>query len=284
MTSRNDRSSKVGLRGAQPKLRGLNWHNVLEVERLAEGKGRVVSPKHIAGMSNVCWVVLLALLLGTPVTAGGLYKWVDDQGGVHYSDKPPEKGKARELEVPPSPSQGEIDSARQRGEQMKKDAAGTEQRRQSSAVPGAPLGPLPQNATSEYLTTTGSGVAIDFNGRRPRFTFRLFLRARDDIPAGTYLIAHFENPANPSAPMLVTKQIEVAGRAQVKEVSIGFISPDFEMIHCKDYEVLVYVYRSESHRELLGTHRQLIQSRMDSDLLTSRDAVFKTSRAGGLCP
>jgi hypothetical protein len=37
----------------------------------------------------------IGLLLAFPClgTDGALYKWVDDKGGVHYSDKPPEKNK-----------------------------------------------------------------------------------------------------------------------------------------------------------------------------------------------
>jgi len=46
------------------------------------------------------WVslVVLGLVVALPVSAGKLYKWVDEKGNVHYSDRvPPEAGKlARE--------------------------------------------------------------------------------------------------------------------------------------------------------------------------------------------
>jgi hypothetical protein len=227
------------------------------------------------------WFLLPALLLAMAASAGGLYRWVDDQGGVHYSDKALENAKARELEIPHSPSREEVDSAQQRTEQMKKDAVQMEQSRQSKVAPRAPLGPLPQNVASEYLTTTGSGVLVDFNGSRPRFSFNLVLQARDDIPIETYLMAHFENPGNPSAAMVVTERIKLAGG--VKEAGLVLRTPEFDMIRCKTYEVLVNVYRSESNRQLLGTHRQLIQSRYDSGLVTSPEAALHAGQPGGLC-
>ena len=33
---------------------------------------------------------MLAMLIAVPATSGELYKWVDDQGKIHYGDKPPE--------------------------------------------------------------------------------------------------------------------------------------------------------------------------------------------------
>jgi uncharacterized protein DUF4124 len=233
-------------------------------------------------MSRSHWFLLPALLLTMAASAGGLYKWIDEQGGVHYSDKPPKNANARELETPHSPSREDADSAQQRAEQMKTDAAQMEQSRPSRAAPGGPLGPLPQNVASEYLTTTGSGVLIDFKGSRPRFSFNLILQARNEIPVGTYLMAHFENPANPGAPMVVTEQIKLA--KGVKETGLVLRTPEFDMIRCKNYEVLVNVYRSESSRQLLGTHRQLIQSRYDSNLVTSPEAALFAGGPGGLCP
>jgi predicted Zn-dependent peptidase len=43
---------------------------------------------------------LLAALLASPVMAGKLYKWVDEKGNVHYSDKvPPEASKLARKEM-----------------------------------------------------------------------------------------------------------------------------------------------------------------------------------------
>jgi hypothetical protein len=63
-------------------------------------------------------VAVAAMLLATSVSGAGMYKWVDDQGVVHYSDKAPAdvppKGESvldkqgrevKKIEPPPSPAQ-----------------------------------------------------------------------------------------------------------------------------------------------------------------------------------
>ncbi len=55
-------------------------------------------------------IVLLAVAAAVPV-----YKWVDDDGRVHYSDRrPPGDGSAEPLELLPAPSDAEVQSARER--------------------------------------------------------------------------------------------------------------------------------------------------------------------------
>ena len=44
-------------------------------------------------------VFILGLSSGPASAGGGIYKWVDDNGNVHFSDKPPSGGKASEVEV-----------------------------------------------------------------------------------------------------------------------------------------------------------------------------------------
>ena len=41
--------------------------------------------------------VLLALVLASPAVTAQLYKWVDDQGNVHYGDSPPENADLKEI-------------------------------------------------------------------------------------------------------------------------------------------------------------------------------------------
>ena len=42
--------------------------------------------------------LILSLLLVSPIAVGGVYKWVDENGEVHYSDKPVEN--AKQMRVP----------------------------------------------------------------------------------------------------------------------------------------------------------------------------------------
>ena len=47
-------------------------------------------------------VVVAGILI--PETSAAVYKWVDENGKVHYSDKPPPQGEAQELDVESAPS------------------------------------------------------------------------------------------------------------------------------------------------------------------------------------
>ena len=52
-------------------------------------------------------VVLMAALVvsATDATAiDDVYRWVDEQGNVHFGDKPPEKAKAEVVDIQPSPT------------------------------------------------------------------------------------------------------------------------------------------------------------------------------------
>lgn len=51
---------------------------------------------------RILFFITLALLLGQPVHAGKLYKWVDETGHVHYSQTPPTRGNATEVQIPKS--------------------------------------------------------------------------------------------------------------------------------------------------------------------------------------
>ena len=44
-------------------------------------------------------VLFLGLSSGPASAGGGIYKWVDDNGNVHFSDKPPSEGKASEVKI-----------------------------------------------------------------------------------------------------------------------------------------------------------------------------------------
>jgi pyruvate/2-oxoglutarate dehydrogenase complex dihydrolipoamide acyltransferase (E2) component len=49
-------------------------------------------------------VTLLALLVVLLFVAGAVYKWVDKEGKVHYSDKPPPGQESQAVAVPPGPT------------------------------------------------------------------------------------------------------------------------------------------------------------------------------------
>jgi Domain of unknown function (DUF4124) len=86
--------------------------------------GRVLAAPH---------TLLLSLLLvsGALTADDKIYKWVDKDGHVTYSSKPPPKGSARFRVVPlaPAPTEAEVEAARQRHEGIKQRAEQLEQDR-----------------------------------------------------------------------------------------------------------------------------------------------------------
>lgn len=68
-------------------------------------------------MKKVILVICIMAIAG--VSLGAIYKWVDEEGRIHYSDEPTEKHKTKEVEVEQGPSPEEIDKARERAEKLK---------------------------------------------------------------------------------------------------------------------------------------------------------------------
>lgn len=49
------------------------------------------------------WIIILLLSVATAGTAGGVYKWTDAQGNVHYGERPPPGIEAKSLKVDKAP-------------------------------------------------------------------------------------------------------------------------------------------------------------------------------------
>ena len=58
-------------------------------------------------------LTLLILLARSGTAAGKIYKWVDENGKVHYSDSPPPGDTARQVELPPQPSEESLQQGRE---------------------------------------------------------------------------------------------------------------------------------------------------------------------------
>ena len=48
-------------------------------------------------------LILVLPLLAVATLAAPIYKWVDEKGVTHYSEKPPPKQKVQEIQVQPAP-------------------------------------------------------------------------------------------------------------------------------------------------------------------------------------
>lgn len=57
-------------------------------------------------MKKLGWSLVLLLAAAPLWAAGGVYKWVDDKGRVHYGERPPSSSSAQEMQIKETPSQG----------------------------------------------------------------------------------------------------------------------------------------------------------------------------------
>jgi len=49
-------------------------------------------------------VLMTALVIPATHASDNIYRWVDEQGNVHFGDKPPEKASAEVVDIQPSPT------------------------------------------------------------------------------------------------------------------------------------------------------------------------------------
>ena len=146
------------------------------------------------------------------------------------------------------------------------------------SLPLHQLGSLPENTVSEYLETLGTGSTTKTRDIPISGQFTIQLQVRKSLPAGTYLEAHFPDPSN-FANKDIESKVLTAG-----ETEVLFISPSHTDIKCWNYEILIYIYRDKSKVELLGTHRQYNQSRINYERIKDSMDYISASKAGGRCP
>ena len=224
--------------------------------------------------------IVVLLLFMVVLAYGQIYRWVDKSGNVHYSDQPPpEEIQAEEWVAPPGLS---VDLSRERRGDVQSQVERSDQRKSKTvqSLPLSALGPLPENESSEYLESVSTGVGYDiktFSGN-----FSIWLKASPKLPRGAYLEAHFPNPSDPDSPHIVSKVRQGA----TPEIYIK--SPALIGLKCWNYEVAIYVYRGRSKTAFLGTHHQVIQSRINLDSIRDKtdwmDATTALAQGKGRCP
>ena len=77
------------------------------------------------------FLAFCAALTLSAVASAAVYKWVDADGRVHYSDRPPE-GEAQIVNIVSRPTNRERLAARAAGDQKQREAAGQEQTKQKA--------------------------------------------------------------------------------------------------------------------------------------------------------
>jgi hypothetical protein len=144
------------------------------------------------------------------------------------------------------------------------------------SLPLPALGPLPSNESSEYIETFATGILFDT--QKLAGQFNITLKAKQRLPFGAYLEAHFENPTNPKDPIIVGKL------RQGGEQKVVVLSPELKGFKCWNYQVVVQVYRGKTKEKFLGTHHQRIQSRVNLDKVKTAKDFLKAMASGGNCP
>ena len=223
------------------------------------------------------------------VSFGAAYKWVDEEGRVHYTDTPPDKQIKQEVEIKPGPTPEEVERAQQKLKKIRNKSHGSKKEDPKDPEQRAlkKLGPRPSNVSSEYLQTTYTDISYDWDEVMIA-RFAIEVRIKKPLPKGeAYVAAFFHNPSNPRSPLVV----ETIVREYQKE--LFFLSPPVRGLKCYNYKVIIKVCHLEgcgtgkydSRQKLYSTHRQYIQSRVDMDSVKSRNEMLKAVYVeGGYCP
>jgi hypothetical protein len=64
-------------------------------------------------------IIYICAMAIAEISLGAVYKWTDEEGHVHYSDKPTEIYKTKKVDIEPGPSPEEIKRAREDAEALK---------------------------------------------------------------------------------------------------------------------------------------------------------------------
>jgi hypothetical protein len=161
------------------------------------------------------------------------------------------------------------------------------------------LVPLPPNESSEYLVTrTVDWMYTDGEGGLVA-RFSIVLGPNRELPAGAYLEVQFENPVDPNKPISIAlsrgadlnmapfeaysgtnvgdlkspDSFWISGSRLGGEKLIGITSPETKGIKCKNYKIIINVYNDSSKARLLGVHKQMILSSIDTNIVKSTGVI-----------
>ncbi|MDJ0808270.1 MAG: DUF4124 domain-containing protein [Gammaproteobacteria bacterium] len=79
-------------------------------------------------MKIVVLLTLIACLISGAIA--GVYKWVDEHGDVHYSDKPPAGHGGQEVELPQAPSSEAMERAKARQQRIEEQLNKSDRKRE----------------------------------------------------------------------------------------------------------------------------------------------------------
>lgn len=135
---------------------------------------------------------LIALLVVLAFVAGAVYKWVDEQGKVHYSDKPPPGRESQVVPLAPGPTPEQRAQAEQRLRAIREEAQRDATAREAERVQEA------QQQAAKQSQTVPSAVAVRVcaDARVQRMTLDLQVPVYRRGPGGERIyLADSDRPA-----------------------------------------------------------------------------------------
>jgi hypothetical protein len=230
-------------------------------------------------MNSRVWLFILfsSLSLVLPVSVAAEFcKWMDEHGVVHYAETCPEGSNSSEVKIHAPRAQGPVDEAYKPSGPSVSGLPVNKQKPAASLTLEA-LGPLPENASSRFLKTTSTGISINLAATAAQFS--LHLKARSWLDAGAVLEAVFPDPANPGKDLVAVEVVSDPA------ADIFLMSPPSSGFRCRNYQVVVHVYEDSTRNQLLSSHHQVIQSRIDLSLFNSAgDMITSLATKQGNCP
>lgn len=129
-------------------------------------------------MKNWRFAVVLALVAVLRPGYAGIYKWVDEQGQVHYGDKPQEQAETISIKDQGLPAEGSLDGAARREHQqrvlksMQMERERKQELRQQERAAVEEAGQQCAEARQRLLDVTSAGFLYrkDTQGQRVIFT------------------------------------------------------------------------------------------------------------------
>ena len=221
--------------------------------------------------------VFLTLVAPAPAITGDFCKWTDENGVVHYAEECPDDVKAAIVSTQDELSESQISAAEEHSKSLVPEpsqfggSTGLSQKYRS--MPKEKLGPLPPNNATEFLKTTGANYRL--NSQTLQGNLVLFLEAAENVPAGAWVEAAFPDPSN-------IEQFELVGRKIGPNQKFMLESSPTRDLKCWNYLVEVRIFSNSSKENLIGIHRQAIQSHVNLDLVKNTDDLVLGVTAG-LC-
>lgn len=250
-----------------------------------------------AGLSIV---VFLALTAGTQAT---VYKWVDEKGVTHYTDKPPPSRPSKAIEPAPTPSvpsapasgksleEQEREFQKRRTEREKAKAAKPPAAAKATKPPDAAPSAPTQLTSSKYLRTTRTWVNYEMRHGVLSGTIGLAVEAKEENPAAVWMEVKFEIPPsgtrarglrdNPDPPLTVVVLPDLVRIAPNDELILE--SPLAEALRCRPYSVDIEIYADRAGREPIGEHVQRVSGWVNGLKVRSDVQLQEALGAPGKC-